>query len=1307
MSTQTALYTVPTGFIFKDFVSLPPKSCLVIAEKVARLEKKVFPTSEAFDYNVELRKKNTGVILAFKETDSDNLVAYLVYQRMKRLVWLHKLCVVEQEREKGLGKNLVRFLACEMKKGGCQSIQLWLDDNRKPAKALYASCGFQQVDIMTRRFICLAILTVSVAANPQVNYPLSLQYPPVALVGEPFSFQFADTTFSSDSGDLQYSLTGNPSWLSLDDQSRTLSGTPRASDVGFASFTITAAGQAGTVANMASKLYVSTDDAPTATGNISAALSTAGTLSGPTTVTLSPSTPFNISFGSDTFDSNGKKLSYFATLADHTPLPAWISFDASSIHFAGSTPPMSSPQSFEILLIACETPGFAASSVSFTIFVSKHSLTFNPFNQIINITKGAEVRITNLKKELFLDGSPITDTDLEYITAELPSWLTLNNSTFEIVGTSPSDAMSQDLTVTARDRSGDTAQQTIHLGVKSELFEHEIGSVTLKAGEDFKYKIPQDVLTKDDENVTVGFASLAKYLHFDPTTLTISGTIPKDFPPQDVECSMTATSSDGTLKDSQSFVIQVSGAAHGNGLTSSKNGGGDASNAQSDGTASDKAGVIAGSVIGALSGVAVLLGFALCLRRRKRNSKSYVSPKLPRSPRKSDISRPMFIPHGWPDMDETADHDLEKGKDDDDSVMERTPEKPPKLEVDLLSDHLDSHSVADSIGDADTRILDIFDESSWGIQNDTAPSQHPSDSMKIPTELAKRSSQMSDTFRKHKRRTTTVYQDQIHRSSGLPVNRRITGMGHGRHTYSPAALSPTTRNTIVRPDDDVVEGKEKEIPQTLRIVQPSGTLPETPKKEFIGSLRTNRANRPITAIPANRDRVEKSYARPGTAISSGSRSSFGRRASTRQSLRAYDLKASLNDLTGSKIFEDAEMSDSVYSDEEMDIEEAEKRTTVKPGYYTLPPLNLDRVDTKRNSKRNSKRDSTAAKSKAKRDSKRELKRTNERDPTPYFFASTHEHGGKENASSTYTLGQRSSPVRIELKGKAKATTTLTENTKPSTARHSKTATEARKSHRTSVNRASNVPSSQGSTKERHSRKSIHSRSQSRHSGGTSVKKPRDHSRTQSSAFPRFDATIFESLGSGSDDRPSSIGNAITTAADAVCLPASTTKPSIIMRDLSGNLTFYGGDDDEPTIEELGSSSIGFRTSNGRINSAARRSRLASLHLSSSASQVPQLPPKSSKRETVIPIPTTPPPGEGAQQALPAGLGLGVGLFPHECPGDEKEKKRKPLSVVQAGNAATPTPEPEEQQVHGRKTWGSLKSIVGRGVGGLVVVGVLG
>jgi axial budding pattern protein 2 len=99
---------------------------------------------------------------------------------------------------------------------------------------------------------------------------------------------------------------------------------------------------------------------------------------------------------------------------------------------------------------------------------------------------------------------------------------------------------------------------------------------------------------------------------------------------------------------------------------------------------------------------------------------------------------------------------------------------------------------------------------------------------------------------------------------------------------------------------------------------------------------------------------------------------MGRRASTRDSLRAHDLKSRLNDLTGSEIFKDAELSDSVYTDEEEDIEEAEKRTTIKPSQFTLPPLN---IDTRRRSKRNS---AEKKKRSSKRDSRRELKRTSER-----------------------------------------------------------------------------------------------------------------------------------------------------------------------------------------------------------------------------------------------------------------------------------------------------------------------------------------
>jgi axial budding pattern protein 2 len=83
------------------------------------------------------------------------------------------------------------------------------------------------------------------------------------------------------------------------------------------------------------------------------------------------------------------------------------------------------------------------------------------------------------------------------------------------------------------------------------------------------------------------------------------------------------------------------------------------------------------------------------------------------------------------------------------------------------------------LDDAETQILYDFGESSYGdIGDGSVPSHRPHGSMKIPVELAKHSSHNSTTsFRKHKRRTTTVYRDRIHRSSGLPVNRRIIGMG--------------------------------------------------------------------------------------------------------------------------------------------------------------------------------------------------------------------------------------------------------------------------------------------------------------------------------------------------------------------------------------------------------------------------------------------------------------------------------------------------------------------------------------------------
>jgi hypothetical protein len=202
---------------------------------------------------------------------------------------------------------------------------------------------------MAKLLLAAVFLPALIEASLQSNYPLSAQIPPVARVDERFSFQFAPTTFQSDSDRLQYSLVAGPSWLSLDSKSRTLSGTPHANDAGEIFITVAAAGSAGAVANMVSRLLVAKDTGTKAQVNITEVLSQAGQLSGPRTVSIGPSKPFNISFPSDTFIANSSSLSYIALLSDRTPLPAWISFDASTLHFAGTTPPTGSTVRLYIL----------------------------------------------------------------------------------------------------------------------------------------------------------------------------------------------------------------------------------------------------------------------------------------------------------------------------------------------------------------------------------------------------------------------------------------------------------------------------------------------------------------------------------------------------------------------------------------------------------------------------------------------------------------------------------------------------------------------------------------------------------------------------------------------------------------------------------------------------------------------------------------------------------------------------------------------------------------------------------------------
>ncbi|KAF2490722.1 hypothetical protein BU16DRAFT_585108 [Lophium mytilinum] len=1284
--SKTVPVTQADSFRITDLAVFKPKDQQRLLTEVKRIEKKTFPSSEAFDFDTELKKRNTKVTLAVvEEGGSTEVVGYLVFLRMKRIVLLHKICVSQANRQRGIAKAMVLSLRSRQEKEGADCIQLWVDEDRTAARALYASLGFCQLDRCTdyygpgpdgaleyisrlleviwvyeTLFRCsrmwsaaVLLLAVVVAAAPQVNYPFNSQVPPVAYVGKPFSFQFASTTFEPQSENLQYSLTDNPSWLSLDGATRTLWGSPGPNDAGSKTFIITAAGAAGAVATMQATMMVTASGGPAASANVSDVLAKAGNLSGPSSLALLAAKPFDFKFPPNTFTDAGKPLSYYATLSDHTPLPSWIAFDGGSLHFSGTTPQLStSPQTFEINLMASDVPNYAEAWVTFSLVVSNHELLFSPWRQTVSAPKGDAISFAALRSHLSLDGNQIADGDVQSVTTDAPSWLSFDSHTFALTGKPPTGLMSQEVTVIAKDTYGDTANTTIHFSFVSPLFNGEIGQVNATVGKDFTHILDHSILGQEDETTSVELGNAATWLSYDSANLTIHGEIPTGTTPQDIQATLTAKSKDGSSHDSQTFNIHISAfdakdptagtpkSSNENPVNSNAASGKDK---EANQHFSKRTAIIIGAVVGGVVLLTAILVLAILLCRRRRQ-------KQPKSSPRPEISRPITHLDEWEDIEDVSSsptRDLEKGEVRE--VRERTPEHPPQLALNLPAaspKHKKNMSTGcSSIGDGEAKILEDFDRSSWGYKEEMGSLHNPHDSMKIPTEIARISrgismSQSSGTPTKRRRQTTPVYRDS-YRSSGRPVNRRLTGLGHGRSPYSPSRsmsswsaarrprdhtsfgsystqstsmlsttpsafpqppsarqtaqymttadkrrsirvvsttsdnvpdrrtlderrrsyikkrasnLSPffaagsrassssykppvipsdpgpsslvdaaaSTSAAIVRPSEPVQQRDRKEFAGSLRTQSASTSLAfGFTKGEFPGSLRkqpTHRSFAPTYSSTASAGRIQKRE-RPSSwrrGIADGYTRPVSR-SNTGESIRSHDINYSLGTLRSSKIFEDAEMSESVYS---VDSDAEDDTFGEKETQFVLPPLRINHARKSNRESRTSRRVSKAL----------------TLDP---------EHGGKENRySGPGPISTTNAPLRSNNdKGKARARDTITAS--PERHSHSsKRTTQIR--HRRSPSRAqsstsqtSNRPSSS-----RHSRKP---------SSSTTKSHKRDHSRTQSSAYPYFEAPPVP-LPLNISRQSQSTSHTRHSASKR--LTQHRTPSSLLPRSQSGNITNY-------------------------------------------------------------------------------------------------------------------------------------------------------
>jgi Ca2+-binding RTX toxin-like protein len=176
-----------------------------------------------------------------------------------------------------------------------------------------------------------------------------------------FSVSLASLFADVDVGDQITLAVSGPGWLQYDSRTGLLSGTPANADVGTGTVTVTATDLAGASANYSFKVAVANvNDAPELVKPM-----------GDMSVTAGQS--FSMKVPGDAFRDIdvGDVLSYAITLADGSPLPSWVKFDASTMTLSGVAPsvsPTARAMGMEFRVVATDRAGANASDVfAFTV----------------------------------------------------------------------------------------------------------------------------------------------------------------------------------------------------------------------------------------------------------------------------------------------------------------------------------------------------------------------------------------------------------------------------------------------------------------------------------------------------------------------------------------------------------------------------------------------------------------------------------------------------------------------------------------------------------------------------------------------------------------------------------------------------------------------------------------------------------------------------------------------------------------------------------------------------------------------------
>ena len=487
---------------------------------------------------------------------------------------------------------------------------------------------------------------------PNVAFPFNSQLPAAARIGQFYSYSFSPYTFTS-GAKITYSLGDHPSWLSIESSARRLYGTPKDSDVAPGDVV----GQAVTViatddtgaSNMNATIVVSRNPAPTVQVPVSEQIQGFGKYSAPSSILSYPSTAFSYSFDPNTFQHSGQ-LSYYAICANSSPLPAWIHFNPATLTFTGETPPFESliqpPQTFGFQLVASDIVGFSAASVSFSIVVGSHKLTTDKPTVEINSTRGTAFNYNGLQNSVKVDGNLVKPGDLAVTTENLPSWLNFDPNTLEISGTPGKTAHSSNFTIQFHDDFADTLNVNTMVNVATGLFSSTFDDINARPGEKLNINLATHFRNPTDVELSETTQPQSNWLQL--SGLTLSGTVPESASGS-LSISLRAQSKSSGVSDTEKLEIKfidiistsTSSRPHSTSSTSPTSSTSSTATATPSGkvdtqvhsgnSSNSHSGLSTGMILLAtiipILVIALAIVLLVCLLRRKREGRSYLSIK--------------------------------------------------------------------------------------------------------------------------------------------------------------------------------------------------------------------------------------------------------------------------------------------------------------------------------------------------------------------------------------------------------------------------------------------------------------------------------------------------------------------------------------------------------------------------------------------------------------------------------------------------------------------------------------------------------